>query len=437
MSDSDSDDAPCLVTATGAAGARSGMTAYEIQQAEAALVAAGGGKPGVDWKVPVSIVTGFLGSGKSTLVQYILTVQKEKKIAVMVNEFGDSNDIERAMRVAADGEEEEDWIEMSNGCMCCKFKDQAVEALENLVRRKGRFDHIVIETSGLADPEPLIRMFWQDLAVESPLSLNGVLTLVDAKHILGHLANPSKGGLMHLRDEPEADDDAMGEAPPPPAETAEDGGFIEATQQISLADSIIVNKTDLVTPQRLEDVTQVVRRLNPDALLQFCSFSKVLDVGKLLTLEHKMIEASALAAPEASETVVAAPTAPACAGDACDHAKCGGASSGKHSTSVGSVTVESTAPLPTRDHLDHLMKRYLWDTYEAGEEAAPVVLRLKAIVHFASDERPVMVQAVGQLYDVTELDAPPLPHTRFVLVGRNLNGAPWKATHDEVLALKL
>ena len=434
MSDSDSDEVPCLVAATGSAGAKSGMTNYEIQQASAANVAKGGGVPGVDWKVPVSIVTGFLGSGKSTLVQYILHEQKEKKIAVMVNEFGDSADIERAMRVAKDGEEEDDWIEMNNGCMCCKFKDKAVEALENLVKRKGRFDHIVIETSGLADPEPLIAMFWQDLEVESPLMLNGVVTLVDAKHILSHLGKASKKGFLHARVVPEDDTDAMDVDEP---EKDEDGGFIEASQQISLADAILVNKVDLVDAGMLQEVKKVMLQISPDAKVEECSFSKVVDVDALLSLpgnnwgKKGWGETTAqVVVPNATSTSVSGPSSHdhECGGDACNHE----AHSGKHTSDIGSVTVESQSPMP-RAALDVLMKQMLWDIREDAQSdttnAKPVVLRLKAIVHF-KDAPPVMVQAVGELYDITNLTTAPLPFTRVVVIGRNLQRANWQQMLD-------
>eukprot|EP01063_Lacrimia_lanifica_P000006 TRINITY_DN10000_c0_g1_i1.p1 TRINITY_DN10000_c0_g1~~TRINITY_DN10000_c0_g1_i1.p1 ORF type:complete len:420 (+),score=152.16 TRINITY_DN10000_c0_g1_i1:56-1315(+) len=404
MSDSE-DEAPPLMMATGTAGAKSGMTTFEIQQAEEALVAQGHGKPGVDWKVPVSIVTGFLGSGKSTLVQHILTVQQEKKIAVMVNEFGDSNDIERAMRVTnKDGTESDDWVEMSNGCMCCKFKDGAVEALENLCRRKGRFDHIVIETSGLADPGPLITMFWQDLDLQSPLLLHGVVTLVDAKNILAYLGKASTK-------------DDHGEK----QET--DGGFLEATQQISLADSIVINKADLVPPETLVEVKRKIQAINPDTPMQVTSFSKVLDINGLLA-QGRQTEA----VPQKVDTAIRAPH---------DHHHdhhghthdceegCTDAHDHTHTADIGSVTVETHEPLPSAAAIDVLMKRLLWDTKDEEGPSAPMILRLKALFHI-KDAAPVVVQAVNELYDTnTFTSASPLPHNRIVLIGRNLHSRPW------------
>eukprot|EP01060_Flectonema_neradi_P039256 TRINITY_DN8566_c0_g1_i1.p1 TRINITY_DN8566_c0_g1~~TRINITY_DN8566_c0_g1_i1.p1 ORF type:complete len:428 (+),score=97.05 TRINITY_DN8566_c0_g1_i1:41-1285(+) len=407
--DSDSDEAPELIETqaelevTGPAGARTGMTRFDVEQACAELVAKGGGIPGIDWKVPVSIVTGFLGSGKSTLVQHILTVQTEAKIAVMVNEFGDSNDIERAMRVSDQGNEDDDWIEMSNGCMCCKFKDQAVEALENLVKRKGRFDHIVIETSGLADPSPLISMFWQDPELESPLILNGVITVVDAQKILSYVSQSGEGG------------------------------FVEATQQIALAGTLILNKTDLVDEEELDKVTAMLGRINPDTPIVRTSFSKIENVSKLLQVGDRV-----LSPEEEHSTAVEGPSHQC--GDTCthDHKPHGGNTKGSqeshhHTPSVGSVTLsapDDELTLPNESTVDEIMKLMLWDTISSNV----TILRLKAVFKIANSPNPIAVQGVGELFDKTKLQQPFPGGTRIVAIGRNVESIDWMTKIKEVIA---
>ncbi|CAG8497933.1 6819_t:CDS:2 [Diversispora eburnea] len=131
-------------------------------------------------KVPITIITGFLGSGKTTLLNYILTKQHGKRIAVILNEFGE---IEKAMSVAQGGELFEEWLELDNGCLCCSIKDNGVKAIENLMQKKGKFDYILLETTGLADPGPICSIFWLDEDLGSDIYLDGIITLVDAKYI--------------------------------------------------------------------------------------------------------------------------------------------------------------------------------------------------------------------------------------------------------------
>eukprot|EP00755_Sulcionema_specki_P030703 Sspe_Gene.18660::Locus_6730_Transcript_1_1_Confidence_1.000_Length_1350::g.18660::m.18660 len=395
MSDSD-DDVPCLVPTqpkgTGSAGAVSGMTTFELQQ-QALAREAKEGKAGRDWKVPITIITGFLGSGKSTLVRHILTEKHSAKIAVMVNEFGGSGDIERAMKVAKDGEESDDWVEMSNGCMCCKFKDQAVEALEGLVQRRGRFDHIVIETSGLADPQPLVTMFWQDLALESPLELNGVVTLVDALNIASYL----------------------GRSGPQGAHDGE-GGFLEASQQIALANRVVINKADLVPdPNKITEVKKMIADLNPDSPIDVTSFAKGLDISALLHLpksqDVQKIPGSFVPPPHTHE------------GKACSKPSCTTAS---HSDGIGTICVENPTPFASSAGIDLLMKQALWDTRDArlAGRPAPNVLRLKALF-YVNGSAPQVVQAVGDLYDTTDAEQLTTDKNRLVIIGRNLNLVDW------------
>ncbi|RHZ74093.1 hypothetical protein Glove_227g41 [Diversispora epigaea] len=183
-------------------------------------------------KVPITVITGFLGSGKTTLLNYILTEQHGKRIAVILNEFGESIGIEKAMSVAQDGELFEEWLELDNGCLCCSIKDNGVKAIENLMQKKGKFDYILLETTGLADPGPICSIFWLDEDLGSDIYLDGIITLVDAKHIQKYISEVKKDGIIN-----------------------------EAVKQIAISDRIIINKIDLVTSS-LDFIEEQIRNIN-------------------------------------------------------------------------------------------------------------------------------------------------------------------------------
>uniref|UniRef100_A0A452R8H7 CobW/HypB/UreG nucleotide-binding domain-containing protein n=1 Tax=Ursus americanus TaxID=9643 RepID=A0A452R8H7_URSAM len=109
-------------------------------------------KSGPGAKIPVTIITGYLGAGKTTLLNYILTEQHSKRVAVILNEFGEGSAVEKSLAVSQNGELYEEWLELRNGCLCCSVKDNGLRAIENLMQKKGKFDYILLETTGLADP---------------------------------------------------------------------------------------------------------------------------------------------------------------------------------------------------------------------------------------------------------------------------------------------
>ena len=180
-----------------------------------------------DPRTPVTVLTGFLGAGKTTLLNRILTEQHGKRIAVIENEFGEVG-VDNDLVINA----EEEIFEMNNGCICCTVRGDLIRILSNLMKRKDKFDYILIETTGLADPGPVVQTFFMDDELKAKLRVDGIVTLVDARHIVHHI------------------DDAA-----------------EAKEQIAFADVILLNKTDLVELGDLEKLERRIITMNGAAKL--------------------------------------------------------------------------------------------------------------------------------------------------------------------------
>ena len=198
----------------------------------------------LDDRVPVTVLTGFLGSGKTTLLNRILTENHGKRIAIIENEFGEIG-IDHELVISSD----EEIFEMNNGCICCTVRGDLIRILGNLMKRRDKFDYIMIETTGLADPGPVAQTFFMDDEMQRQLKLDGVITLVDTKHIVQHI------------------------------DTSE-----EVQGQIAFADVILLNKTDLVTPAELAELEARLRGMNRAAKVYHTQdarieMDKVLNVG--------------------------------------------------------------------------------------------------------------------------------------------------------------
>ena len=217
--------------------------------------------PQTSEKIPVTVLTGYLGAGKTTLLNRILSEPHGKKFAVIVNEFGEIG-IDNDLVVNAD----EEVFEMNNGCICCTVRGDLVRIIDGLMRRKGKFDAIIVETTGLADPAPVAQTFFMDENVGARTKLDAVVTVADAKWLK----------------------DRLKDAP-------------EAKNQIAFADVVVVNKTDLVSGDELRDVEGHIRAINPYATLHRAqranvSIGEVLgrnafDLDRILDIEPKFLEA--------------------------------------------------------------------------------------------------------------------------------------------------
>ena len=173
-------------------------------------------------KVPVTILTGFLGSGKTTLLNRILSEEHGKRIAVIENEYGEVG-IDQGLVINAD----EEVFEMSNGCICCTVRGDLIRVLGNLMKRRDKFDYVLVETTGLADPGPVAQTFFMDDEIREEFSLDGIVTLVDAAHI----------------------DQQLGHSD-------------ESSEQVAFADVLVLNKTDLVSDESLDILESRLRDMN-------------------------------------------------------------------------------------------------------------------------------------------------------------------------------
>ena len=350
--------------------------------------------------VPVTILTGFLGSGKTTLLNHILTGRHGLRIAVIENEFGEV-DVDSDLVMTS----EEEIFQMTNGCICCvvDVRTDLVNILQKLLARPEPFNHILVETSGLADPTPVAATFFMDNDVARRLRLDGVVTLIDALHIEGHLDDP----LLREHDN-------------------------QAVDQILAADRIVLNKTDLVDETTLLRVEQRVRKINEGAPVLRSNHAQV-DLARILSVggfapaallvddadffgEHDHVCDDACEHDHASHQ------------DGHDHAAPVQPKGHAHDPSVGSVSMVFDAAFD-RPRLDACLNDLL---AKQGDD----IFRLKGILAIAGDDRRHVLQGVHRILDLRPADGwgPRPASSKLVLIGRHLDQRALRAALAACLA---
>jgi G3E family GTPase len=326
-------------------------------------------------KVPVTVLTGYLGAGKTTLLNRILSEPHGKKFAVIVNEFGEIG-IDNDLVVGAD----EEVFEMNNGCICCTVRGDLIRIIDGLMRRKGKFDAIIVETTGLADPAPVAQTFFVDDAVGAKTKLDAVVTVADARWLKDR-----------LRDAP------------------------EAKNQIAFADVILLNKTDLVADTDLREIEARIRGINPYANIhrtERCAIPlpEVLnrgafDLDRILDIEPQFLDAADDHEHDHDHAH----------GDGHHHHHAHGGLKHYHDEEMQSLSLAS-------DRAVNPDAFFPW-MQELVAKEGPNILRCKGILAFKDDPDRFVLQGVHMMLDGDhqrpwKADEP--RQSRLVFIGRNL-----------------
>jgi G3E family GTPase len=353
-------------------------------------------------KTPVTVLTGYLGAGKTTLLNRILSEDHGRRYAVIVNEFGEVG-IDNDLIVGAD----EEVFEMNNGCVCCTVRGDLIRVLSGLMKRKGGFDAIIVETTGLADPGPVAQTFFVDDDVRARTELDSVTTVVDALHLPLRL-----------------------------------GDSREAVEQIAFADQIILNKTDLVSEAQLRDIEARIRRLNPLAPIHRAQRSNV-PLDMILGRGRFDLERITELQPEFLNPAHGEPGHvhdESC--DHHDHDHHHGHDHGHHhdhdhghahdhAAEAGISSVSLTLDRPMNGAR---VSAWINDVLQAQ---GPDILRAKGIISVAGEERRLVFQAVhmileGDLQRPWREDEPRV--SRLVFIGRDLDPEALKAGFEACAA---
>jgi G3E family GTPase len=331
-------------------------------------------------KVPVTVLTGYLGAGKTTLLNRILSEPHGKKYAVIVNEFGEIG-IDNDLVVGVD----EEVFEMNNGCICCTVRGDLVRILDGLMRRKGKFDAVIVETTGLADPAPVAQTFFIDENIGRKTRLDAVVTVADARWLI----------------------DRLKDAP-------------EAKNQIAFADVILINKTDLVSGEELSEVEARIRGINPYAKVHRTERAQIplnevlgrnaFDLDRILDLEPEFL------ADDEDHEHPHGHDHDHHHDHGHEHAHQHGGLKHYHDEDMQSVSLKSDEPLDPD-------KFFPW-VQDLVQKEGPNILRSKGILSFKNDDDRFVFQGVHMILDGNHQrpwNKDEKRNSRIVFIGRNLS----------------
>ncbi|KAL8727756.1 MAG: hypothetical protein Q9181_005593 [Wetmoreana brouardii] len=319
----------------------------------------------------------------------------------IVTEFGDSADIEKSLTISQKGQQVEEWLELANGCLCCSIKDTGVAAIESLISRRGAFDYVILETTGLADPGNLAPLFWVDDGLGSSVYLDGIVTLVDAKNILLSLDEPADSETL--------DEEEKHKGP----------HLTTAHMQISHADVVIINKCDAVSREHLNGVEERVRAINGLAKLHWTQYSQIPQ------LEGVLLDLHAYDGVEALESME-------------------GKGHSHLDPSISTQTLQVPVLKPSQfEHLESWLRSLLWESKlpspsenHVGKPAL-TIHRVKGQVP-VSDGRRLMIQGVRDVFEIVENSLSgagegKTDRGKIVLIGKGLAGLPFQESLIRIL----
>jgi G3E family GTPase len=324
-------------------------------------------------KIPVTVLTGYLGAGKTTLLNRILTNPNGRRYAVIVNEFGEIG-IDNDLIVDVD----EEIFELNNGCVCCSVRGDLIRILTTLFKRRQAFDAIIIETTGLADPAPVAQTFFADDDVRHRATLDAIVTVVDAAHILKRLEDSK-----------------------------------EAVEQIAFADTIILNKIDAVDVNERLQIETALRAINPSAPITPTNRSEV-DLDVVLGLGAFSLERALNLDPH---------FLPSKADHHHDHNHHDHDHETPHYAGIDSLALKATRPLNEG-------KFDAWLSALVGQYGGDI-LRFKGIIEMENEDRRYIIQGVHMMLegDYQGQWVPGSPReSRFVIIGRNLEDNALRAS---------